>query len=475
MDTVRAENVSGYGEADTTPHLMKIAEQGVLFRDFYGASTYTIPSHMSIFTGLDPYEHQVASKTARLAPEVPTLAEHLQKAGWKTKAFQEGGYIAGRFGFERGFEEYDEFERIEVVDSAFPEVLDWVEQAGDDPYFLFLHTYCAHYPFGGMKRYREAHPERKLPTKKQLLRTYKRTEEAGGKLSPDKRADFALYNYFVDKQDDRIGVGGTYNQLGARFRDSEHYELDRAQILESYDERIGMVDEALGKLRAKLEELGQWEDTLLVVFSDHGEAFFEHGLERHDYVPFNEVLKVPLVVSYPRLTAGREGFEVDGLAWHLDLFPTVLRLAGVDVPDVKEEAWDLTRVIQGAETIDAERVVYPAVLRPAFRPQLPLARVAIQGDYKRIAGHEFFGDTKGLLFHLAEDPGELENLRVELPGVFDRLGYLADAYESRLTRTLPVHQETGERLSGDPEKDSELELSEETQRKLLDLGYAGDE
>ena len=75
---------------------------------------------------------------------------------------------------------------------------------------------------------------------------------------------------------------------------------------------------------------------------------------------------------------------------------------------------------------------------------------------------------------LRDSPGELENLRVELPGVFDRLGFLADAYEGRLTKTLPVHQETGERLSGDPEKDSQLELSPEIQAKLEDLGYAGE-
>ena len=76
-------------------------------------------------------------------------------------------------------------------------------------------------------------------------------------------------------------------------------------ILASYAERVRLVDRAMTALRRTLHELGQWEDTLLVVTSDHGEAFWEHGLAMHDYVPFDEVLRVPLLISYPRLLGER--------------------------------------------------------------------------------------------------------------------------------------------------------------------------
>ena len=81
MDTVRADRVSGYGPASNTPHLAEIASEGVLFRNFYAASSYTLPSTMSMFTGLDPLEHGLWSEAALLSPDVRTLAEVLREAG----------------------------------------------------------------------------------------------------------------------------------------------------------------------------------------------------------------------------------------------------------------------------------------------------------------------------------------------------------------------------------------------------------
>jgi hypothetical protein len=178
MDTVRADAVDS---AELAPNLAAVAEQGVRFEAFYAASNYTIPSHMSIFTGLDPAEHGVTLAHARLSPSVPTLAELLGEAGYRTRGFHEGGFIEARFGFARGFEVYRRYPRVEVVREALPAVLEWMGDRGSEPYFLFLHTYAAHFPYGGFDRYRREHPERGLPTDA-TLREWRRRWPGRGPL-----------------------------------------------------------------------------------------------------------------------------------------------------------------------------------------------------------------------------------------------------------------------------------------------------
>jgi arylsulfatase A-like enzyme len=158
MDTVRSDRVNDA----TAPALGAIAGGGVRLPRFYAASSYTIPSHMSIFTGLDPAAHGVHRQRSALAPEVATLAEVLAEAGFRTQAFHEGGYVEGRFGFARGFEDYRRAPRIAVAREVLPDVVTWIRAHADERWFLFLHTYAAHSPYGGYDRYRAEAPERGL-------------------------------------------------------------------------------------------------------------------------------------------------------------------------------------------------------------------------------------------------------------------------------------------------------------------------
>ncbi len=471
MDTVRADHVSGYGSADTTPEISKIAAQGARFDDFYSASCYTIPSTMSILTGLDPKEHALDHKATRVSPEVPLLAELMKDKGYRTQAFHEGGYVAGRFGFERGFGEYKEVPRIAAVTDALPDVTQWMRDNAEEPYFLFFHTYAAHFPYGGMERYREEHPERGLPDSAEMAKLRALHEKSGPTEGPrEERRRLALANYFADKQGDQIGK---YKTLLEDFPETEHYELDVHQIKTSYNERIAQIDSAIGQLRDTLVELGQWEDTLFIIVSDHGEAFYEHGLERHDYVPFNECFAVPLVVSYPKLMSERKEHVVEGLAWHLDLVPTILSIAEISAP-TELRGIDLTSVLAGESEIASDRAIYPAVLRPAFRPRRPLRRMVIQGDDKFVQGHEHFGDELGFLFDLERDPGELDNLREKQNARFEELAALAEEYDSSLVVRLPVHQQTGELVlpNGDI---APLDMSDEERQRLANLGYTDSE
>ncbi|MHC4341767.1 MAG: sulfatase-like hydrolase/transferase, partial [Planctomycetota bacterium] len=288
MDTVRADHVSGYGSATTTPILREIASEGVLFRNFYAASNYTIPSTMSILTGLDAAEHGVHRDVARLAPGVSTLAEALAAAGYRTHAFHEGGYVDARFGFARGFGAYELHARVSLVRDALPEVLEWIREARTDRYFLLLHTYAAHFPYGGFSRYRRDHPERGLPSDadvRELRRRYPtrrlRSGQAPPEIPTEIRAVCTIYNQLTSAHARMLGCGD--NLLPRSFPETPHFRADREAIVKSYDERIALIDRALRRIRETLIELDQWDDTLLVVVSDHGEAFFEHKLQRHDF------------------------------------------------------------------------------------------------------------------------------------------------------------------------------------------------
>ena len=474
MDTVRADRVSGYG-GDTSPNLAAIAAEGVLFQRHYAASNYTIPSTMSMLTGRDVAEHGVIVDFARLSPELSTVAERLRAAGYRTFGFHEGGYVAARFGFDRGFDSYEERPRLALVGTALADVLQRMRAAGDAPYFLFLQTYAAHFPYGGFDRYRDQSPERGLPSERKLAnlrrrfphRYIDRKKPTSWRLTPELMTMCTLYNHFAEVHADRLGCGD--NRFPDDFPESEHFAEDRAALLASYDDRIRRIDTALGRIRATLTELGQWDDTLLVVTSDHGEAFFEHGMQRHDYVPFDEALKVPMVVSFPALLRDGPVRTVDELTWHLDLAPTIIRLAGLE-PDDGGRGLDLSAALAGRAPIARGDGLYPAVLRPAHKPQEPLRRVVVKHQLKLIEGHDRFGDAGGLLFDLGVDPGEKTNLRATLAREFDGLAGDVARYASGLVVTPPVHQESGRPIAAGEEMEP-VALSEAELEQLRALGY----
>jgi arylsulfatase A-like enzyme len=466
MDTVRADRVAGHdgAAADATPALREIAAEGVLFRRFYAAANYTLPAHMSMFTGLDPDEHRVgAPGSESLLPGVVTLAGLLREAGYRSQAFHEGGFVAARFGFARGFDSYTHMPRATVVGENLGKVLRWLREREDEPYFLFLHTYAAHRPYGGYDRHRARYPERLGRSERdigRLLRRYplKRRKEFldSGKLAPELVEFCTLFNQFADRQ---LGCGGAF--LPPDYPSRPHFEEDIAGIIASYDDRVARIDVAVRKIRAVLRERGEWEDTLLVVTSDHGEAFFEHGIYMHDYAPFDEVLRVPLIISYPRVLRVGGGRVVDGIAWHLDLMPTILGLAGVAVPDGLQGV-DLTPVLLGRDELARDRAIFPRVSSPQDDGR-PVRRVVIRGFSKHFDGHPEFGDEQGMLFDLARDPNERENLWRSHTELREELLQRRDEYQRSLRR--PTAEPVGE--GGDP-----LEgVPEDEEAFLRALGY----
>jgi hypothetical protein len=164
IDTLRADHTGVHGYSrDTTPILDELAREGVVFTEAFATASWTLPSHMSMMTSRYPHRHGVRTEADALPPSVSLLSEALSSAGYRTAGFVSWYYVAGRFGFDRGFEQYTELfpegrnlhaaaRGEEVVDRA----LEWLEQSdrpADEPFYLFVHLFDPHIEYNPLPPY----------------------------------------------------------------------------------------------------------------------------------------------------------------------------------------------------------------------------------------------------------------------------------------------------------------------------------
>ena len=312
LDTLRPDHLSLYGyERPTSPHIDAWAEsRGVTFEKAVAAAPWTLPSHVSMFTGLSAHRHGVNYQDAAPA-RLDTLAELLHTAGYFTVAVTGSGYLHPRFGFAQGFERFDFGEANMGMDAELEESLgtveEWLEQPVAEPFFLFFHTYEIHGPYRPRQPY-----FRQLTGREESPNLYMTVE------------DLPFEPGEVFRRGQRLSY------LQGREVLEEQPEDPIRQALDRYDSGIAYTDAAIGRLFERLRRLDLERRTLVVLTSDHGEMFGEHGLLSHASL-YDENLLVPLVIALP---GGEEGgrrvpYQVRGV----DLTPTVLDLVGVPVPE----------------------------------------------------------------------------------------------------------------------------------------------
>ncbi|HJO23653.1 MAG: sulfatase [Myxococcota bacterium] len=431
LDTVRADALAN-PSPEELPNLTALAAEGAHFSQAWAAASYTLPSHAAMLTGHDAAEHPLDAEHPSLDTDTPTLAERLRTAGFATAGFHEGGYLREGYGFGRGFELYQLLPRRGMIQKTFDLVLDWIETHADERFFLFVHTYAAHDPYGGWDTLRREHPELGLPAApavRALADEYPDDDPA--QLPPVHRQLFQLYNPLADRDRHRVDV--VARRPVEAVAESPYFALGVAAMRAGYAARVRSIDTAIGRLRERLEALGLWEDTLLVVTSDHGEAFYEHGQPWHGYSPYEEVLRVPWIISWPRLFADRGPVEIEAPVWHLDLVPTLLALVGLE-PDVSLRGHNLSGALAQTEELESERDLFPLVLEVDFLDREPPRRVAIHPPLKFVPYHPRFHADGDQLFDLETDPGETRNLLAAQPEEARKLRIAADAYEAGLRR-----------------------------------------
>ncbi len=290
LDTLAADHLGCYGyERDTSPFLDEFAARGALFEQALVQYPSTLVSHVSMFTGLYPQEHGVYPPSKVLSPRIEMLPERFNGFGFRTAGHTEGGFVSRHFGFARGFEEFDDtvIQADTDVEKTLARGLDFLSRLGpDERFFLFLHTYSIHDPYEPPAPYDGMFWEGEPPADR-------------------------------DSSQQRLNdVNAGHAAIG-----TETLEYFRAQ----YDASIRYVDDRLREFFAGVERLGLADELTVVVTSDHGEEFGQHGRLGHSQV-YPESLRVPLVVVHPRGLGGRRIARPVAL---VDLPPTLYELAGL--------------------------------------------------------------------------------------------------------------------------------------------------
>jgi arylsulfatase A-like enzyme len=458
LDTVRAGSVSTYGyERPTAPELDALAKEGALFLDATSPSTWSLPSHASLFTGRYPSSHGAHAEHRYLDDRYPTLAQVLESNGYETFCITANAWISDGLGLTRGFGWQDESLRSQggaglgfsfihrlldrfglqdadkggdIVATRFEE---WARErpaASERPAFVFLNFIEAHFPYHQL-------PHEHL---------FRFTDRPYGELR-------------------RISI----DLLGAQFG-GEPQPVDEVgrPTIDMYDGGVVYTSELLGRIVAALRARGSLDDTVLVVLADHGEVLGERaGFFGHGPTLYQESIGVPLLVRYPRRIPA--GSRVAEPVSTLGVFATILDLAGIEPPPTLQVA-SLAPLVRGDgaspgpilselhDPSDMGARREPLVPDPQMRPGRRY-RLLREGSLKLVTSSQ----GEQLLYDLAADPRESRDLAAERPADLARMRVRLAAVQAEL---------------GLPELDAPLavgddapELDPATQESLRALGY----
>ncbi|MCG8458963.1 MAG: sulfatase, partial [Holophagales bacterium] len=336
VDTLRADRLSLYGhDVDTSPNLDRWSEQAVVFEQVVAPSPWTLPSHFSLFTGLDAIRHGLNHDVGTFRPEladpsgarIELLAERLRREGFFTAAFTGGAYMHPRYGLSQGFDSYaywpDRSRSEQELATGVDRALRFIRTRGEQPFLFFLHTYDVHDPY----RARQPFFSRLFP---QLERTAGSIAVSSQKGSPE--------NGFrrVSRLAHRRGPDSSF--LGPE---------DRRMVESFYDSGVAHADHQLGRLLRATNISGDGRRTLVVLTSDHGEALLDpdpSGASVGHMELYDHTLLVPLVMAFPDgLGAGR---RVPHQVRSVDIAPTILEWLGLD-PQSGLDGVSLLGTIQG--------------------------------------------------------------------------------------------------------------------------------
>ncbi len=378
IDTLRSDRLPAYGYGGVeTPAIDRLARDGVLFERAFTHANLTLPSHVSLFTGLLPPEHGVRDNIGyRLDESRATLPAELRRHGYSTGGFVSSYVLRPWTGIDRGFDVYNadvqfdaglQFGRLQRPGlETLAAASEWLDGVGE-PFFLFLHLYEPHAPYTPPSPY------------------------------------------------------------------AERYD-------DPYDGEVAAADAVVGDLVRKLEQLGLYEDAVVILLSDHGEGLMDHGEMDHLIFVYREVLQVPLIVKLPGSERGGE--RVGANVQLADVAPTIYRLLDLDSPPGLTGE-DLLAAGGRSPADGPRRIVSESVYPRIHFGWSDLASV-IEGDL------HFIDSPDPELFRLSEDPGEQSNVIQQERAAARRLRAAVAAVD----RTLQAP-------AADPE----------TRRRLQALGY----
>ena len=400
FDTTRADRLSCYGHfRRTSPHLDRVAEDGILFTDFFSPHIPTYPGHTTMMTGKDLYAHQITgqSHTPEPQPNVKMLAELLAEQGYYTAAADN----LGRW-FARGFQHVESYGWDAAVKShsrkgeaVVQSALNVIDRAAaqDDPFFLFLHFWDPHTPY--------------LPPA-----PFDRMFYAGNEKDPRNKSMEPVWAfepfrwYFQEWMPDVTDI-----------------EFPKAQ----YDASIAYMDACFAHVLERLDYHGLTEDTLLIITADHGEELDEHGHWFDHHGLYDTNIHIPLIMRCPGwLPSGK---RIGGITQMPDIAPTILEFLDLKAIAEREQMTgrSLMPLIDTPSVTNAGTTDYLHITENTWMKKRGI-RTHRWKIIVPLETPDIHGNSDVELYHLPDDPGELNNRAAELPEVVEKMTRLLDEW-----------------------------------------------
>jgi len=460
VDALRADHLGCYGyERDTSPVIDGLAEDGILFLNALAQGSQTKETTASLVTSLYASTHNVNSIGGVLSESSPTLTELMRAEGYRTAVFSANALVSPTFGFGRGVDYFycdvpsavgrtvtmqtarrlgrrvrrmawlpRLIRRADVVvpfrteecpfdgtgsDAMNASLLTWIDEEPEAKFFVYMHYMEPHSPYAPPSPYDEL-------------------------FDPDYRGR-------------KMDMPPAFTGLLPFYPGEDLTGSKRRNMVAQYDGSIAYFDHELGLLLEELASRGLTGETLIILTADHGEEFHDHGAWGHGQSLYDELVRIPLIMSLP--SGLPSGDRADATVRQVDILTTLMGAVGVadDLRAFEFEGVNLWSLLVGGDYSWPE----PPVLAEVFHGTQS-ARSLRAGGFKLVLARSG-GEESVLLFDLARDPGELQDLSQTLP----------DVTESMLSRLERLRADASSReLSTDIRA-----LDPETEEKLRGLGY----
>lgn len=381
IDPLREDAVPLYkNDRLVTPWIGSLTESGFVFGQAYAVAPWTLPSAMSLMTGVYPSMHGIINKEhvssdrnspitpSRLsdsAPHLRTLAEDLKENGYVTGGFAGGAALSSTYGFDKGFDEYTSGDAFDGLPTSAPMAVDFIRKHRNEKMFVFIHGFDVHgqyIPTGGYER--------------MFVRNYSGTLNGSTEEQKQFREEGVKNGRIFLTPDDAKFLRGLY------------------------DEKVVRLDEMIGVLIREIRAQKIADKTIIIFTSDHGDEFYEHGRIDHGMTLFDEVLHVPLYIVVP----GYSGRKIMSQVRNIDIAPTVLSLIG------KEAHSDSSPKIAGVSLTPLMRgkvIPLDVFAETSYRYATFQKAVRTPDSWKLIIDEETQNKE---LFNIEKDPGELDDL-----------------------------------------------------------------
>jgi len=376
IDTAARNHFSCYGyERSTTPHIDAFAQEGILFENAIIPTSWTLPGHASIFTGLFVTEHYTNMVNEWLASDFTTIAEVLDKYGYLTFGYSNNTWVSRKYNTTQGFRFFHEYIDIILRDTLRKYLLisdygarhtntvvkRWIKNSlkREKPFFIFINYMEAHSPYGD------------TPYRKKFRKNLTRQE--------------------LDE----------VNELGKIVaHNGTITEKQRKMLIDLYDADLLYLDKRIGELLTYLRKINTLDDTIVIITADHGEHLGDHDLVGHGNSLYDVLIRIPLIIRYPK--AFNDPGKISEQFCLTELFPLLTSLLGI------EEAWETVpgKNMKLREFLDN----HDATFAEMWKPTMKALRINDGAKYiiNKTRGEELF-------FDLDSDSGEENNLNRNLP------------------------------------------------------------